>query len=61
MSVYSENGPCPKCGCMSVGTRYRCGLGGEVMFRTCARCSYQWSETPLDAKDREPGRARQEG
>jgi predicted nucleic-acid-binding Zn-ribbon protein len=60
MEPYSRYHDCPKCGGVSVQTRFHlsgsdCSLGGpsyptgEHLHRTCERCGYNWPEAPLNA------------
>lgn len=57
---YDAARPCPKCGGQFVLTRFRNGYGqgygGELIWRTCERCQYQWSEEPLDAASGQEGK-----
>jgi hypothetical protein len=47
--VYNERGPCPKCGCRVVLTKYDHVF--DNIGRKCERCEYTWREAPLDAGD----------
>ena len=50
MRAFNEKAKCRKCGCDLATAKYITHNPQEHIFRVCARCGYEWDESPLDAK-----------
>lgn len=48
MNKYNENSRCPKCDNRHISTKFRDMHGCHSIVRRCARCGYEWQESPLD-------------